>query len=84
MLTRLRQLALHPGLLPPNYLEQLRATEDDDESTRVALPITQDRRRHLQSLLAQLIEDNEECPICFSVLTDPRITVCAHPFCLAW
>ncbi|OAX42534.1 hypothetical protein K503DRAFT_847742 [Rhizopogon vinicolor AM-OR11-026] len=83
MLTRLRQLALHPDLLPPNYLEQLRAVDDDDESTHVALPITQDRRRHLQSLLAQVIEDNEECPICFSVLTDPRITACAHPFCLA-
>jgi SWI/SNF-related matrix-associated actin-dependent regulator of chromatin subfamily A3 len=84
MLTRLRQLALHPGLLPPNYLEQLRAADDDDESARVALPITQDRRRHLQSLLAQVIDDNEECPICFSVLINPRMTACAHPFCLAW
>lgn len=84
MLTRLRQLALHPRLLPPNYIEQLRAAEDDDETKHVALPITQDRKRHLQSLLAQLIEDNEECPICFSILTNPRITACAHPFCLAW
>ena len=84
MLTRLRQLALHPGLLPPNYLEQLRSAEDDDESTHMALPITPDRRRDLQSLLAQFIEDNEECPVCISVLTDPRITACGHPFCLAW
>ncbi|KAG0704509.1 SNF2 family N-terminal domain-containing protein [Suillus ampliporus] len=83
MLTRLRQLALHPGLLPPNYLEQLRAAEDKEESAHVALPITQEQRHHLQSLLAQAIEDNEECPICFSVLNDPRITACAHPFCLA-
>ncbi|KAG2129835.1 SNF2 family N-terminal domain-containing protein [Suillus bovinus] len=83
MLTRLRQVALHPGLLPPNYLEQLRATEDDEETARVALPITQDQRRLLQSLLAKAIEDSEECPICFDVLNDPRITACSHYFCLA-
>ncbi|KAG1766956.1 SNF2 family N-terminal domain-containing protein [Suillus occidentalis] len=85
MLTRLRQVALHPGLLPPNYLEQLRATEnnDNEETARVALPVTQDQRRLLQSLLAKAIEDSEECPICFDVLNDPRITACSHPFCLA-
>ncbi|KAG1752940.1 SNF2 family N-terminal domain-containing protein [Suillus lakei] len=76
-------LALHPGLLPPNYLEQLRATEDNEESVRAALPVTQDQRRLLQSLLAQAIEDSEECPICFDVLNDPRITACSHPFCFA-
>ncbi|KAG2342905.1 hypothetical protein BDR05DRAFT_963717 [Suillus weaverae] len=83
MLTRLRQVALHPDLLPPNYLEQLRATEDNEETARVALPVTQDQRRLLQGLLAKAIEDNEECPICFDVLNDPRITACSHPFCLA-
>ncbi|KAG1777727.1 SNF2 family N-terminal domain-containing protein [Suillus placidus] len=83
MLTRLRQVALHPGLLPPNYLEQLRATEDNEETARVALPVTQDQKRLLQGLLAKAIEDNEECPICFDVLNDPRITACSHPFCLA-
>lgn len=83
MLTRLRQVALHPGLLPPNYLEQLRATEDNEETARVALPVTQDQRRLLQSLLAKAIEDSEECPICFDVLNDPRITSCSHPFCFA-
>ncbi|KAG2362277.1 SNF2 family N-terminal domain-containing protein [Suillus spraguei] len=83
MLTRLRQVALHPGLLPPNYLEQLRATEDNEETARVALPVTQKQRRLLQSLLAKAIEDSEECPICFDVLNDPRITACSHPFCLA-
>jgi SWI/SNF-related matrix-associated actin-dependent regulator of chromatin subfamily A3 len=82
MLIRLRQVALHPGLLPPNYLEQLRATEDNEE-TRIALPVAQDQRRLLQSLLAKAIEDSEECPICFDVLNDPRITACSHPFCFA-
>jgi len=84
MLTRLRQIALHPGLLPPNYLEQLRAAEDDKEAAHVALSITQDQKHRLQSLLVQAIEDNEECPICFCILNNPRITACAHPFCLAW
>ncbi|KAG1890243.1 SNF2 family N-terminal domain-containing protein [Suillus subluteus] len=83
MLTRLRQVALHPGLLPPNYLEQLRATEDNEEAARATLPVTQDQRRLLQSLLAKAIEDSEECPICFDVLNDPRITACSHPFCFA-
>ncbi|KAG2055432.1 hypothetical protein BDR06DRAFT_911542 [Suillus hirtellus] len=83
MLTRLRQVVLHPGLLPPNYLEQLRATEDNEETAGVALPVTQDQRRLLQSLLAKAIEDSEECPICFDILNDPRITACSHSFCLA-
>lgn len=86
MLTRLRQLALHPGLVPPNYLEQLRAAADS-ESDEVSAPVTQltqaDKIR-LQGLLAQAIEDNEECPICFDILNNPRITSCSHTFCLAW
>jgi SWI/SNF-related matrix-associated actin-dependent regulator of chromatin subfamily A3 len=32
----------------------------------------------------QAIEDNEECPVCFGVIDDPRITVCSHRFCFAW
>ncbi|KAH7924627.1 hypothetical protein BV22DRAFT_1129678 [Leucogyrophana mollusca] len=83
MLTRLRQLALHPGLLPRNYLEQLRAVEESDNAPHTAIQITAKQKLELQSLLAQAIEDSEECPICFSVLTDPRITACSHPFCLA-
>ncbi|KAF8967874.1 SNF2 family N-terminal domain-containing protein [Flammula alnicola] len=68
MLTRMRQIALHPGLVPAKYLEELRSVE----------------KSRLQDLLAQAIEDCEECPICFSVLpNDARITTCAHIFCLA-
>jgi SWI/SNF-related matrix-associated actin-dependent regulator of chromatin subfamily A3 len=81
MLTRMRQLALHPGLIPSNYLEQLKAADDDDQPA--AVRITPADRIRLQGLLSQIIEDCEECPICFSILTDPRITSCAHPFCLA-
>ncbi|KIJ68013.1 hypothetical protein HYDPIDRAFT_107592 [Hydnomerulius pinastri MD-312] len=84
MLTRLRQLALHPALVPSNYLEQLRANEElDGDAHRSTIQITPELKAKLQALLLKAIEDNEECPICFSVLTDPRITSCAHPFCLA-
>lgn len=85
MLTRMRQLALHPGLLPANYLEQLRAANElEDEISAPVINLKPEDRIRLQAILAQAIEDNEECPICFSILIDPRITTCAHMFCLAW
>ena len=83
MLTRLRQIALHPGLVPSNYLEQLQESEQL-ESEHSAIKITPELKERLQSQLAKLIEDNEECPICFGMLTDPRITSCTHAFCFAW
>lgn len=87
MLTRMRQLALHPGLVPANYLERLRvsASDDHDEhSTQNIVPVSPEDRARLQGILSQFIEDCEECPICMGVLDNPRITPCAHPFCLAW
>ena len=84
MLTRMRQIALHPGLVPENYLEELRATEAS-EGVSKPIVITPVERLRLQYALAQAIEDCEECPICFGVLPDDaRITSCAHMFCLAW
>ncbi|KAI9442268.1 SNF2 family N-terminal domain-containing protein [Lactarius indigo] len=80
MLTRLRQLALHPGLIPSDYVEQLRRTEEDNNDQTVQL--TPEEKARVQRLLSQAIEDEEECPICFGVLSDPRITACSHWFCL--
>lgn len=82
MLTRLRQIALHPGLVPSNYLEQLSHVGEESEGPIVKLT-PQDKIR-LQAVLAQAIEDNEECPICFGILDNPKITPCAHSFCLPW
>lgn len=86
MLTRLRQLALHPGLIPINYLEQLRLadSEENPDEPHQTIPITPADKIRLQSLLAQAIEDQEECPICFNILDEPRITSCTHFYCLPW
>ena len=83
MLTRLRQLVLHPGLIPANYLEQLKMSEDDGQA-RSIIQITPAERIRLQSMLFRAVEDNEECPICFGVLADPRITPCTHTYCFPW
>lgn len=86
MLTRLRQLALHPGLLPANYLDELNAAEAaSTDADKPVKPLTPDEKLKLQDVLLQAIEDCEECPVCFNVLQDDsRITSCAHSFCLAW
>lgn len=86
MLTRLRQLALHPSLIPSNYLQQLQIAdleENSDEGSQ-APPLTPAEKIRLQALLAQAIEDQEECPVCFNILEDPRITSCTHFYCFAW
>ncbi|KAG7098688.1 hypothetical protein E1B28_000602 [Marasmius oreades] len=79
MLTRMRQLALHPGLLPANYLEELRKYELHEDQPAKA--VTPEEKYQLQLRLSQLIEDSEECPICFSIPDEPKITSCAHFFC---
>lgn len=85
MLTRMRQLALHPGLLPSNYLEELRNADGKaDQIQGPVAPLTPEEKLRLQEALAQAIEDCEECPVCFELLNNPRITYCAHKFCLAW
>ena len=80
----MRQLVLHPGLLPADYLEQLRSGNQADEHAPVLAEITPQEKVRLQGQLLQAIEDCEECPICFGILSEPRITFCGHRFCLAW
>ncbi|KAH8828492.1 SNF2 family N-terminal domain-containing protein [Flagelloscypha sp. PMI_526] len=86
MLTRLRQIALHPGLVPANYLQTLRSESDEDNDeglvNQSTAPLTPEERSRLQNKLAQAIEDLEECPICFGQMNMPRITICGHSFCL--
>ncbi|KAG7446219.1 uncharacterized protein BT62DRAFT_103756 [Guyanagaster necrorhizus] len=87
MLTRMRQIALHPGLVPCGYLDQLRSFVDSDDLGSDSVPQVQlkpkDKAR-LQRLVLQAIEDSQECPICFDVPdnNNARITSCTHVFCL--
>ncbi|PFH50907.1 hypothetical protein AMATHDRAFT_3537 [Amanita thiersii Skay4041] len=80
MLTRLRQLALHPGLIPANYIEILKKENSGNSASPVI--VNPKERLRLQGVLARTIEDCEECPICMNILDNPRITSCAHIFCL--
>lgn len=85
MLTRLRQIALHPGLVPVNYVEELNNTKTNEANPKKLKAVTPAEKVRLQAVLAQAIEDSEECPICFEVLpNEARITSCAHTFCLSW
>ncbi|KAF8318099.1 hypothetical protein DL93DRAFT_2054681, partial [Clavulina sp. PMI_390] len=83
MLTRMRQLILHPGLVPSTYVEELRnsLTEGSHSHSTPSVVISAEERRKLQNKLFQVTEDNEECPVCFDALRDAVITPCAHAFC---
>ncbi|KAJ4001522.1 P-loop containing nucleoside triphosphate hydrolase protein [Lentinula boryana] len=80
MLTRMRQLALHPALLSRDYLDQLKQI-DVGKSNHIE--VTPEVKQRLQARLFQAIEECEECPICFSVPAEAeiKITSCSHVFC---
>ncbi|KAJ7178411.1 SNF2 family N-terminal domain-containing protein [Mycena crocata] len=82
LLTRMRQLVLHTGLVPSSYIEELRTGDGVTDSTpQQKIVVTPADKLRLQAKLAQAIEECEECPICFNVLEDTRITSCSHMFC---
>ncbi|TFK73969.1 hypothetical protein BDN72DRAFT_789912 [Pluteus cervinus] len=83
MLTRLRQLALHPGLVPKSYLAELTSPHGTSQENQRIDTISSEDKDRLQSSLLKAIEDCEECPICFGVVNDARISSCSHIFCQA-
>jgi SWI/SNF-related matrix-associated actin-dependent regulator of chromatin subfamily A3 len=84
MLTRLRQFVLHPGLIPANYLDELKKAEAGAVEIRAG-PFTPEEKSKLQEALHRAVEECEECPLCFDVLRDDAvITTCAHSFCSDW
>ncbi|KIJ49379.1 hypothetical protein M422DRAFT_65895 [Sphaerobolus stellatus SS14] len=83
LITRLRQITLHAGLVPRNYLEQLRSMNTEEDKLLPAMPMTPADRVRLQAILSRAVEDREECPICFDIANDPRITPCSHVYCFA-
>ncbi len=84
MLTRLRQISLHPGLVPATYLDDLRSGKSSEDCPQHSIVMTPEEKTRLQDFLAQAIEDSEECPICMDILKEPRISACGHMYCLAW
>jgi SWI/SNF-related matrix-associated actin-dependent regulator of chromatin subfamily A3 len=80
----MRQIALHPGLIPSDYVENLRVSDSEYGDIAPIVQISEQDKIRLQGMLLQAIEDSEECPICMSDLTTPRITSCGHTFCLPW
>lgn len=88
MLTRLRQIALDRNLIPTNYLQDLRAAIKASHQQQAGVhhvhtqQVSPEEKERLQQLLEQAIKDDEECPVCFDPLTNPRITPCSHYFCL--
>src|ERR1700733_12151898 len=82
LLTRMRQLTLHPSLIPLNYLDELRSSlSNGSDSGSIPIQVTPQDRIKLQHKLFQLSEDCEECPVCFDTLRNAVITPCAHAFC---
>ncbi|KAG9120079.1 hypothetical protein FRC07_004585 [Ceratobasidium sp. 392] len=81
LLTRMRQIALHPGLVPADYLDKLRSDEAADHTPEVTA-ITPQEKARLQSILFHAEEDSEECAICFDSLKNPRILPDGHYFCV--
>ncbi len=82
----MRQISLHPGLVPKNYIDELRAMLDSDDKSKPRVALRPEDKVRLQSQLLQAIEDSEECPICLDVpdSINARITSCAHVFCIQW
>ncbi|KAK4688842.1 hypothetical protein P7C73_g1286, partial [Tremellales sp. Uapishka_1] len=80
MLTRMRQLCLSKELIPNGYLEDLQQRPEKENGHAVpAAAISEERKAELIEKLRLAVVDSEECPVCYDVLNDPRITDCGHP-----
>ncbi|KAG8857347.1 hypothetical protein FRB96_005834 [Tulasnella sp. 330] len=76
MLTRLRQLVLHPSLVPTNYLEELRHANLGGGGGGEHIPTHNLSPEELLALKQQLfkaVQDAEECSICFDVIARQRL-----------
>ncbi|KDN42322.1 hypothetical protein RSAG8_06813, partial [Rhizoctonia solani AG-8 WAC10335] len=84
LLTRMRQIALHPGLVPYDYLQQLQSGEKyggDNLPLPQSTIVSPEEKARLQNILFHAEEDSEECAICFDNLKNPRILPDGHYFC---
>ncbi|CAE6341818.1 unnamed protein product [Rhizoctonia solani] len=82
LLTRMRQIALHPGLVPYDYLQQLQSGEKYGGNDLLpSITVSPQEKVRLQNILFRAEEDSEECAICFDSLKNPRILPDGHYFC---
>ncbi|KAM0793313.1 hypothetical protein ACM66B_000771 [Microbotryomycetes sp. NB124-2] len=83
-LLRLRQLCLHPDLVPMSIIEALEKTSEAQAPGQAGAQmdnVDETRMQTLQKTLRQLIDDLEECSICLDVMQNSRILPCSHAFC---
>ena len=81
ILLRLRQLCNHSELCPPDFINVLRASLDDN-TVNVFDSLSEESIEKLNDALKDAIENSEDCCICLSNLENGRITPCGHFFCL--
>lgn len=76
VLLRMRQCCNHWRMCGEERISSLLA----HLATEQKLELTDENKQKLQDLLQLAIEAQEECPVCYEVLHEPKITACGHPF----
>ncbi|ORY75046.1 SNF2 family N-terminal domain-domain-containing protein [Leucosporidium creatinivorum] len=84
LLTRMRQLCLHEDLLPAGYIDSIKQSAETAGQAG-AVVVTPERMGELQKAFKQLLDDSEDCSICFDQMLpeNARMLPCAHAFHLA-
>lgn len=76
VLLRMRQCCNHWRMCGEERISSLLAHLASEQK----LELNDENKQKLQDLLQLAIEAQEECPVCYEVLHDPKITACGHPF----
>ncbi|EIW70483.1 hypothetical protein TREMEDRAFT_60987 [Tremella mesenterica DSM 1558] len=80
------QEGMQTGENPANVLSMLTRTVDvrHHGPAVTAASLSSEKRSELIDKLRQILANSEECAnqICYDLMTNPRITVCGHAFCL--
>lgn len=75
-LLRMRQMCNHPQLCGTARIQAIEARLAEIASEGMS----DEMRRLLQEMLQLAIDSQDDCPICFETLHNPRITACKHIF----